>query len=64
MARYVIARVALAAFALLVAVGAPTRADAQSEMAQWLSPEFGKAMGRADYRFTLFPDAAVENQPV
>jgi hypothetical protein len=63
MARHVIARVALAAFALLVAVGAPTRADAQGEMAQWLSPEFGKAMGRADYRFTLFPDRGVENQP-
>jgi hypothetical protein len=63
MARHVIARVALAACALLVAVGAPTRADAQAEMAQWLSPEFNKAMGRADYRFTLFPDRGVRNQP-
>jgi hypothetical protein len=56
------ARVALAAFALLLVAGAPGRADAQAEMAQWLSPEFGKAMGRADYRFTLFPDADVEKQ--
>jgi hypothetical protein len=56
------ARVALAALALLIAVGAPGRADAQAEMTQWLNPEFGKAMGRADYRFTLFPDAAVEKQ--
>jgi hypothetical protein len=63
MTRHVIARLTLAAFALLVAVGAPARAHAQAEMAQWLSPEFGKAMGRADYRFTLFPDADVKNQP-
>jgi hypothetical protein len=47
---------------VLVAV-APARASAQSEMAQWLNPEFGKAMGRADVRFTLFPDERVENQP-
>ena len=56
------ARMALPAFVLLVAVGAPGRADGQAEMAQWLSPEFGKAMGRADYRFTLFPDADVKKQ--
>jgi hypothetical protein len=54
---------ALAVATLVVVAGAPTRASAQSEMAQWLSPEFGKAMGRADYRFTLFPDERVENQP-
>ena len=53
---------ALAALAVAVA-GGPTRAHAQAEMAQWLSPEFGKAMGRADYRYTLFPDRRVENQP-
>jgi hypothetical protein len=54
---------AVPAFALLMAMSAPGRAHAQAEMAQWLSPEFGKAMGRADYRFTLFPDADVEDQP-
>jgi hypothetical protein len=59
----VIARAALAAVALLVAVGAPALAHAQAEMAQWLSPEFGKAMGRADYRYSLIPDADVKNQP-
>jgi hypothetical protein len=58
-----ITRVVLGAFAVLVAAGAPARVHAQAEMAQWLSPEFGKAMGRADYRFTLVPDAEVENQP-
>jgi hypothetical protein len=59
----VIAHVTLAVLAVLVALGAPTYAHAQAEMAQWLSPEFGKAMGRADYRYTLFPDRHVENQP-
>ena len=58
-----IAHVTLAVLAVLVALGAPTYAHAQAEMAQWLSPEFGKAMGRADYRYTLFPDRHVENQP-
>jgi hypothetical protein len=52
----------VAVLAVLLAAGAPGRAEAQAEMAQWLSPEFGKAMGRADYRFTLFPDADVERQ--
>ena len=52
-----------AATAFVVVMGNPSRADAQGEMAQWLSPEFGKAMGRADYRLTLFPDRGVENQP-
>jgi hypothetical protein len=63
MTRHVIARVALAAIGLLAAVGAPARAHGQGEMTQWLSPEFGKAMGRADYRLTLFPDADVKSQP-
>ena len=49
--------------AVVVTASAPARAHAQAEMAQWLSPEFGKAMGRADYRLTLFPDRGVENQP-
>ena len=54
---------ALAVIAVVVVAGAPTRAHAQgSELAQFLNPEFGKAMGRADYRFTLFPERDVENQ--
>ena len=54
--------VAVAVVALAVMAGT-TPADAQSELAQFLNPEFGKPMGRADYRFTLFPERGVENQP-
>jgi hypothetical protein len=43
--------------------GTVTSARAQSEMAQWLNPELGKPMGRADVRYTLFPDRGIENQP-
>ena len=48
---------------LVVTTGAPSRAHAQAEMAQWLNPELGKPLGRAEYRFTLLPDRRVENQP-
>ena len=58
-----IVRLTVATLVVLIGLGLPARARAQSEMASWLSPEFGKAMGRADYRYTLFPDRGVENQP-
>lgn len=51
------------ATALVVATGTARPAYGQAEMAQWLNPEFGKPMGRADVRYTLFPDRGVENQP-
>ena len=58
-------RVATAAIAALVlaVLAWPARAHAQAELAQFLNPEFGKPMGRADLRYTLFPDRDVENQP-
>lgn len=55
-------RLALAIGAVLFLTATPSRAVAQAEMAAWLNPELGKLMGRADYRFTFFPDERVKGQ--
>ena len=39
----------------------PVPVAAQPELQMWLNPEMGKQIPRADYRFTFYPDRAVEN---
>jgi hypothetical protein len=46
------------AFLLLL----PVQAGAQSELQLWLNPELGKQMGRADYRYTFYPERKVDHQ--
>ena len=40
----------------------PVPAAAQSELQMWLSPEMGKQIPRADYRYTFYPERKVEDQ--
>jgi hypothetical protein len=40
----------------------PVPVAAQPELQMWLNPDVGKQIPRADYRFTFYPDRAVENQ--
>jgi hypothetical protein len=40
----------------------PVPVAAQPELQMWLSPEMGKQIPRADYRYTFYPERAVENQ--
>jgi hypothetical protein len=40
----------------------PAPAAAQPELQMWLSPEMGKQMPRADYRYTFYPERKVEDQ--
>ena len=49
-------------FLLLTLALWPGRASAQGEMAAWLHPKLGEQIGRADYRYTLFPDEHVKGQ--
>jgi hypothetical protein len=40
----------------------PIPAAAQAELQMWLSPEMGKQIPRADYRYTFYPERKVEDQ--
>lgn len=40
----------------------PGKAAGQPELQMWLNPEFGKQMGRGDYRGTFYPERRVDNQ--
>ena len=54
------ARVFVLGAVLLVVL--PSAASAQAELQMWLNPEMGKQIPRSDYRFTYYPDRAVERQ--
>ncbi len=40
----------------------PVPGAAQPELQMWLSPEMGKQIPRADYRYTFYPERDVEHQ--
>jgi hypothetical protein len=47
---------------VLLLTARPVPVAAQAELQMWLNPEMGKQIPRADYRFTFYPERAVENQ--
>lgn len=53
---------ALASLSATFALAMATPAAAQPELLQWVDRELGKQSGRADLRYSLYPERAVRNQ--